>query len=335
MKICHSEAAGRRISFLLALALFLLLAPSCKRMPLYNRETNLELELELNLDLNLQLDLDIDVDIELEMATIKEPEYLKTNFYDPQTDQMVYSQFVGTYGGALSLGPGRYTMLIYSFGTEYIQVRGENDLNTIEAFTSDITESKLPALQKFTGATKADDPTIIYAPDHLLVTRQEVEIPEFSGESQTITISSVVQTIVDTYIFEVHTVVGAEYIESAEAFVTNQSRSSFFGKGEISQAPVTIWFPVGVDRDKGCLYTVFNTFGKLPGASESYLHILVRDTGGNEYTFSVDITDQFEKPDNHILIEEPVIVPEPESNAGGIAPSVDPWKDENIDVPIG
>ncbi|MBQ6918076.1 MAG: DUF5119 domain-containing protein, partial [Prevotella sp.] len=242
---------------------------------------------------------------------------------------------VGTYGGALSLGPGRYTMLIYSFGTEYIQVRGENDLNTIEAFTSDITESKLPALQKFTGATKADDPTIIYAPDHLLVTRQEVEIPEFSGESQTITISSVVQTIVDTYIFEVHTVVGAEYIESAEAFVTNQSRSSFFGKGEISQDPVTIWFPVGVDRDKGCLYTVFNTFGKLPGTSESYLHILVRDTGGNEYTFSVDITDQFEKPDNHILIEEPVIVPEPESNAGGIAPSVDPWKDENIDVPIG
>ena len=316
-------------------ALLVMLLPSCKRMPLYNKETKLELELQLDLDLELELDLDVDVDIELEAASIKIPEYLKTNFFSPSTGDIQYTQFVGPDGGQLSIGPGRYIMLIYSFGTEYVQIRGENNLNTIEAFTSDITESKLKTLQKFTGATKADDPTIIYAPDHLLVTRQEVEIPEFSGESQTITISSVVQTIVDTYIFEVHTVVGAEYIESAEAFVTNQSRSSFFGKGEISQAPVTIWFPVGVDRDKGCLYTVFNTFGKLPGASESLLHILVRDTGGNEYTFSVDITDQFEKPDNHILIEEPVIVPEPESNAGGIAPTVDPWKDEIIDVPIG
>ena len=316
-------------------ALLVMLLPSCKRMPLYNKETKLELELQLDLDLELELDLDVDVDIELEAASIKIPEYLKTNFFSPSTGDIQYTQFVGPEGGQLSIGPGRYIMLIYSFGTEYVQIRGENNLNTIEAFTSDITESKLKTLQKFTGATKADDPTIIYAPDHLLVTRQEVEIPEFSGESQTITISSVVQTIVDTYIFEVHTVVGAEYIESAEAFVTNQSRSSFFGKGEISQDPVTIWFPVGVDRDKGCLYTVFNTFGNLPGASESYLHILVRDTGGNEYTFSVDITDQFEKPDNHILIEEPVIVPEPESNAGGIAPTVDPWKDEIIDVPIG
>lgn len=316
-------------------ALLVMLLPSCKRMPLYNKETKLELELQLDLDLELELDLDVDVDIELEAASIKIPEYLKTNFFSPSTGDIQYTQFVGPDGGQLSIGPGRYIMLIYSFGTEYVQIRGENNLNTIEAFTSDITESKLKTLQKFTGATKADDPTIIYTPDHLLVTRQEVEIPEFSGESQTITISSVVQTIVDTYIFEVHTVVGAEYIESAEAFVTNQSRSSFFGKGEISQAPVTIWFPVGVDRDKGCLYTVFNTFGKLPGASESLLHILVRDTGGNEYTFSVDITDQFEKPDNHILIEEPVIVPEPESNAGGIAPTVDPWKDEIIDVPIG
>ena len=185
--------------------------------------------------------------------------------------------------------------------------------------------------------TKADElnEPIIYAPDHLLVTVQEVEIPEFSGVSQTITISSQVKTIVDNYIFEVHTVVGAEYIESAEAFVTNQASSSFFGRGEVNPTPATICFPVGVDKEKGCLYTVFNTFGKLPGESDAFLHILVRDTGGNEYEFSTDITDQFEKPDNHIIIEEPVDIPEPESSAGGIAPTVENWNEENVDVPIG
>ena len=326
-----------RKTFLILIAA-LLLVPSCKRMPLYNKEANIDLELELDLDLELELDLDIDVDIELEAATIKVPEYLKTNFFSPATGNLQYSQFVGPEGGQLSLGPGRYIMLIYSFGTEYVQVRGENNLNTIEAFTSDITASKMKTLEKFyKNNTKADelqDP-IIYAPDHLLVTVQEVEIPEFSGVSQTITISSQVKTIVDTYIFEVHTVVGAEYIESAEAFVTNQASSSFFGRGEVNPTPATICFPVGVDKEKGCLYTVFNTFGKLPGESDAFLHILVRDTGGNEYEFSTDITDQFEKPDNHIIIEEPVDIPEPESNAGGIAPTVDPWNEEKVDVPIG
>ena len=318
---------------LLILLLVLTLA-SCVRMPLYNKETSIDLNLDLDLDLKLDLDLDVDVDIEMEAAQIKEPEYLKTNFYSPETGKMLHSQFVGTHGGSLSLGAGRYIMLIYSFGSEYVHVRGEEDINTIEAYTSDITETKMSTLRKF-AETKALSEPIIYAPDHLLVTRQEIEVPEFAGESRTIVISSQVQTIVDTYTFEVHSVVGAEYIESAEAFVTNQARSSFFGRGEISQEPATIYFPVGVDKKKGCLYTVFNTFGKLPGTSEAYLHILVRDTGGNEYKFSSDITEQFEDPDSHIVIEEEMEIPEPEQVTGGIAPTVDQWQEENIDVPIG
>ncbi|MBQ6911474.1 MAG: DUF5119 domain-containing protein [Bacteroidales bacterium] len=322
-------------------ALLVMLLPSCKRMPLYNKETKLELELQLDLDLELELDLDVDVDIELEAASIKIPEYLKTNFFSPSNGDIQYTQFVGPEGGQLSIGPGRYIMLIYSFGTEYVQIRGENNLNTIEAFTSDITASKMHSLEKFyKNNTKADElnEPIIYAPDHLLVTVQEVEIPEFTGVSQTITISSQVRTIVETYTFEVHSVIGAEYIESAEAFITNQAQSSFFGRGEVNTTPATIYFPVGVDKKKGCLYTVFNTFGKLPGTSESLLHILVRDTGGNEYVITTDITDQFDNdPDHehHIVIEEEVDIPEPESNAGGIAPTVDQWDEENVDVPIG
>lgn len=336
MRACHSERQ-RRISFLFALAL-VLLAPACQRMPLFNKETNIDLRLDLDLELKLDLDLDIDVDVELEAAVIQEPEYLKTNFYSEDNGDLQFSQFVEGNGGSLSVAPGRYKMLIYSFGSEYVNVRGEGNINTIEAYTSDITETKRMAISKFyPQATKAGEimPPIIYAPDHLLVTVQEVEIPEFDGQSRTIVISSVVQTIVKTYSFEVHSVIGAEYIESAEAFVTNQARSYFIGRGEMSTEPATIYFPVGVDKKKGCLYTVFNTFGKLPGESDAFLHILVKDTGGNEYEITQDITDQFEKPDNHIVIEEPIDIPQPESNAGGIAPTVDQWKEEIHDVPIG
>ena len=80
---------------------------------------------------------------------------------------------------------------------------------------------------------------------------------------------------------------------------------------------------------------MFNTFGKLPGESKSYLHILVTDTNGDEFHITADITDQFEKPDHHIVLDEEIVIPKPEDRAGGIAPSVNPWEEEIIDVPIG
>ena len=50
---------------------------------------------------------------------------------------------------------------------------------------------------------------------------------------------------------------------------------------------------------------------------------------------SVDITDQFEKDDHEIIIDEEIDIPKPESGGAGIAPTVDPWEEENHDVPIG
>ena len=314
----------------------LLLLVSCKRMPLYDLEAQaIRLVLHLNLDIDLDIDVDMDVDLELE-RTIKVPDHHKVLFYSPDNGQLHYTEFVGSTGGALYTPAGYYQMLIYSFGTEYVQIRGENDISTIEAFTSDITATKAGAL-KICTRNSDDTPQgpIIYTPDHLLVAGEPVTIPEMSNVEQDVVIQATLKTIVETYSFEVRTVVGAEYIQSCEAFITNQARSSFFGRGEVSQEPATLSFPVGVDRKKGCLYTTFNTFGKLPGESRSYLHILLYNTAGEEYHLSVDITDQFEKPDKHIIIEEQINVPVPEASGGGIAPRVNPWSEETHDVPIG
>ena len=317
-------------------ALGLLAFMSCKRMPLYDLELqSVSLVLNLVLDINLDIDLDIHVDVDIEKS-IPKPTYNKVLFYDQDNGLLKNSEFVGTYGGPISTSEGNYQMLVYSFGTEYIQIRGEGDLSTIEAFTSDITATKAAALAACTRA--ADDQPqgpIIYTPDHLLVACEPVEIPRLSEKAQEVVISATLRTIVETYSFEVQTVIGAEYVESCEAFVTNQARSSFFGRGEVSKEPATLSFPVGVDRRKGCLYTTFNTFGKLPGESRSYLHIIIRDTGGTEHYISTDITDQFLKPDHHIVISEEIDIPQPASGGGGIAPTVDEWTEENHDVPIG
>ena len=331
--------------------LTLLALVGCKRMPLYDLE-NKEVDLELDLELELDLKLDIDVKVDIEVDTvIPTPEYMKVNFYSMDNAGLNYTEFVGPLGGPISTPPGTYVMLIYNFGTEYIQIRGEGNINTIEAFTSDITATKGATLRSFIPskraeeATEADEPEepqgpIIYAPDHLLVTRETVVIPDMTSENKKVTVYATVSDVVETYAFEVPNVKGTEYIQSVEAFVTNQARSNFFGRPEVSKEPATIWFPVGVDREKGYLFTVFNTFGKLPGESRCFLHMLITNTEGQQVHVTTDITDQFDHPDpgrEHIIvIDQEIVVPPPSGGeGGGIAPTVDPWDEENTDVPIG
>lgn len=331
--------------------LTLLALVGCKRMPLYDLE-NKEVDLELDLELELDLKLDIDVKVDIEVDTvIPTPEYMKVNFYSMDNAGLNYAEFVGSQGGPISTPPGTYVMLIYNFGTEYIQIRNEDNINTIEAFTSDITAAKGAALRSFIPSKRAGEATeadeleepqgpIIYAPDHLLVTRETVVIPDMTSENRKVTVYATVSDIVETYAYEAPNVKGTEYIQSVEAFVTNQSRSSFFGRPEVSKEPATIWFPVGVNREKGYLFTVFNTFGKLPGESRSFLHMLITNTEGQQVHVTTDITDQFDHPDpdrEHIIvIDQEIVVPPPSGGeGGGIAPTVDPWDEENTDVPIG
>ena len=291
----------------------------------------------LMLRLNLKLDLDLELDVDEEAHTkIVVPDYMKVCFYNPISGTLRNTEFVEGEGGPLHTASGLYDMVVYSFGTEYVQIRGEDNVGTIEAFTSDITLTKAAALAGFTRSGEHDAPgPIIYTPDHLLVAHKQIEIPTYSATDTVVTVTANAATIVETYGFEVNNIKGLEYVASVEAFVTNQARSSFFGRGEVSSEPATISFPVEVDRKKGSIHTTFNTFGKLPGESHSFLYILIIDTSGEEYHISTDITDQFEKEDHEIVIDEEIDIPQPRSSGGGIAPTVNPWEEENHDVPIG
>ncbi|MBR3648019.1 MAG: DUF5119 domain-containing protein [Paludibacteraceae bacterium] len=309
---------------------------SCKYKDLcydHNHWSNYNLSLELS----LKLDLDIDLEVSEEAHTkIEMPTYMKVCFYDPQNGDLVKTEFVGPTGGPLHVEPGTYNMVVYSFDTEWTQVQGESNVSTLEAFTSDITAMKLPVLSLFTRGETEDAPgPIIYTPDHLLVARKEVEIPPYSEEQHVITITATAATIVETYGFEVRNISGIDYISSVDAFVTNQAISSYFGLGEKSTDPATLYFPLEVKREAGVLKSTFNTFGKLPGESHSYLHLFLTDTQGNPFTVTEDITDQFEKPDHVIVIEDSLVIPKPEVGGGGIAPTVEDWDEVKQDVNIG
>ena len=264
------------------------------------------------------------------------PEYMKVCFYDPLSGALTQTAMVGPEGGLIQIAPGKYNMVIYSFGTEWTWIRGEHHIDSLEAYTSDITAIKTRQLLQFTQDGKYDAPgPIIYTPDHLIVARQEIEVQPYSLTPQVDTIAVRAATVVETYGFEVTNIAGIEYIASVDAFVTNQARSTFFGREEKNPSPATVYFPLEVDREKGILKTTFNTFGKLPGESLSYLHILLTDTKGNVFTITEDITEQFENSDRIIEIDDPIDIPKPEDEGGGIDPTVEDWEEENIDIPIG
>lgn len=321
---------------LCAFCLLCALCVSCEYKELcydhnHGRDYNAMLKLQLRLDLGINLDVNEEAHTKLTA-----PDYMKVCFYDLQNGTLRNTEFVEGDGGPLHIAPGVYDMVAYAFGTEYVQIRGEGDVATLEAFTSDITQTKASALAGFTrtGGQEAPGP-IIYTPDHLLVAHRQIEIPVYSERDTVITMTATAATIVETYGFEATNIKGLEYIASVEAFVTNQARSSFFGRGEVNSLPATISFPAEVDRERGTIHTTFNTFGKLPGESHSYLYFLIVDTSGEEHHVSVDITGQFEKEDHKIVIDEEIVIPQPASSGGGIAPKVDPWEEENHDVPIG
>jgi len=305
----------------MGIILILLFLSSCHFIPVYEQEKSVALELGLDLSTDLEED------------AIEVPEHFKACFYSWGNGLLSNTHYVGSTGGDVTVSSGTYTLLVYTFGTEYVQIRGESSLETIEAFTSDITASKMKSYRRF--STKALEDPIIYTPDHLLVAKEEVTVPEFFKGNQRVMLQAEASTIVQTFVFEMTQLTGLEYVESAEAFVTNQSRSYFIGKGEASDESCTVWFPVEVNREEGTLTAVFNTFGVRTGEdSKTYVHFIMRDTGGDEHNYSMDITEKVVAPRHVIEIEEEIDIPQPQGSSG-FSPEVNPWDEEHMVVPIG
>ena len=340
---------SRRIAYMF-LTVLLLSCVGCKRIPLYERSTKVNLIIDF--DSSLDHDIVLSYDTELpghyqEKIDGVSPVHYEALVYDISTHELVSSQIVGEHGGVLNLFPGLYHLVIYSFGTESTQVDLLNNRLTATAFTTDITELKSSIIRSKNADPKSssvsrgseDDP-IINEPDHLYVANEmDVFIEAFQGREEEITIHTTASSILDVYSLEVLNIKGAENIEKVEAFVTGQVISNYFGAPARSNSPATLAVEMIPDVENQRLYTVFNTFGKLLGEENKiFLDITVTDSGGGQYRYIYDVTDQFDDPgneDHKLVIDGKIIdVPKAEHAGGGFTPSVDEWEREDIDVPI-
>ena len=340
----------RFLAYVTMAAVLLIFSAGCRRIPLYDRSTRVDIIIDLDRELDHDIVMSVDKPLEKVYTEKIEgvvPTYYEVLVYDNVTNNLVSSNIVGEKGGSLGIFPGDYHLVIYSFGTESTQQKDLHNRNTANAFTTDITASKGEIIKskinesarEYVSKGYEDDP-IINEPDHLYTSNEmDVTIDAFIGGEQTVTIRTTVSTILDVYSLEVLNIKGAENIEKVEAFVTGQILSNYFGRPERDSSPATVYVDMSVDVENSRLYTVFNTFGKLPGEqNQIFLDITVTDSGGGQYRYIYDVTDQFDDPgneDHQLIIDGEIIdIPKAEHGGGGFRPEIDEWEREDIDVPL-
>lgn len=316
----------RFLNIITLLAIVLLMGASCQRRPFFEQSTPVNLVLSINLNVVNETDLET-------------PEMLKVVFYDMYTGEEVHEDYISAEGGYVYPEPGHYDLVVYSMATEAIHIADEENIHTNKAFTgeiSDFLKGQISSLLKAMGLTKdpSEEP-IVYEPDHLWVASEhDVIIPSVRpGETKDIVIHLEAHSIVESWKVICRQVQGLEYINSIKCIASGLLEGEFIVKELPMEGSVGVFYQMGRGSEDNTLQGRFRTFGKHPQKSNYMIFDFgVTDTRGDEHHFRFDVTDQFlNSRDYTIIIDEPIVVPEPEGG-GGFLPTVDDW--ENIETNI-
>ena len=285
------------------------------------------------------------------------PEIIRVMFYDSDTKKVVSQGFISNKGvddegyeyleGDIIVKPGQYDMVCYNFDTSTTLVKDEVDINTIEAYTSEISEYYY---SRFSARSENLLPSIYYEPDHLVVAKEEGIIVH--AKDELVLIHADAYTVVDTYYIQVRLVNG-EYASDAVAVLTDLVPSNKFGLEERKNNEYSGTFfemhrstdPRIRANNQEVLCAVFNTFGKRPDEiepsveSQLYVTFNVITVDGRKVEMTVDMDEVFrtrEAIENHwLLIDKEFVIPKPDNPSpppGGqnmFNPEMEEWEQEN------
>ena len=315
-----------------------------------------------SVNLNLRLNLHLNVRVNGEFEELAVPEMMRVMFFDTETYELITESYLPATGGRISLPPGKYKFIAYNFDTEATLLRNDRNYYSIEAYTNEVSSamksSILNAIRYGRSATKSSpeedaweaaltkvqESAIIYEPDHLFVSHQDVEVFNVQEDQ---TIEAEAETIIETWKISVR-IKNEQYMASARALLTGQIASNFIGfpkeEGK-TDTDVVLMFDMKAGTDSAendIVVGKFNTFGKNPNIeSRLWLTIILKTVGGETVEWHRDITDEFftdmAVEDQTIYIEEVIEVPEPQPGTGGgsgFQPGVDDWDVENVPINI-
>ena len=353
--------------FLATLTIALALLSSCQRRELRVMDDSLTLDIKLS-----------STAAYVDPSTIEPPDVLTTTFFNNSDGKAAYTDYLAPGRNPVYVSAGAYDCLTYNFITECNIVEQASERDSIYVHTSQM-ESSVSSL--FTKAVKtrakySQDGSeeenyafltmpVVRQPEYFWVGRGSYDIPYRYEGGPGVDLAINGDIITCNGKVELTGIHGIENIGSVTMYLTNLAGSIRLWSGEPRAEAVAICFSAEVVPGEESLTAMFTTYGKLsePAAQEvvaqrlramktkaqsdlsfefgNDLYIIVTDTGGGQYLFTFNVTEQVQKAismELNINIElegdEEIVIPEPEHGGGGFTPGIEDWENELIPVVI-
>lgn len=268
------------------------------------------------------------------------PEGVRVIFYPKDTGGRKIDTYLPVKGGEVKVPPGRYSLVVYNYDTEVVQVREEGSYETIMACTGNCT-----------GLGASETEKMVWGPDPFYVAA--LDDIEIESEEELPTLEVTPKAIVMTYNFEIKTE-GLKNVKSIIGSVTGMAECYHLGKG----CSMCRFAPIYCETRKGdgVIKGTFTCFG-VPTLTQAraditqFLDLIIVRVDGSKQEAKVEITEavkvpeddepqlpvpeiDIELPEDEKIVVDDVEVP-PDGGGGGFDGDVGDWGDEEeIVIPM-
>ena len=337
----------------LLLATLAVLLCSCQRRDMFVIDEGIHLQMELLRNAAF-----------VDTTLIRTPEVLTVHFYDKTSGRSTVTDYLAPPCATAYVPQGSYDCMAYNFATEYNIVENADDRDKAYVHTSLSGSnllarfSKIIQIAKQSTLTKADggdgdgydysdleDIPLINQPEYFWVGRGSYDIPFRNAASPDLYLDIRGSIATVNGRIRIKQVGGAQYVGGVQIYLTNIAGGMYLWSGEPVYDPAAICVDASVDKVNSEINAVFTAFGKLPDGEQEAegltndLFVLVADTGGKQYLYHYDVTEDVSESINleiDIVVEVPEIdIPEPEptpGGGGGFTPTVGEWEEEIIPI---
>jgi hypothetical protein len=255
------------------------------------------------------------------------PEGARAVFYPTDGSASLVFNISAT-GGTVNVPVGEYTVLLFNNDTEYTQLQNQENLSTIEAYTSLLLKAEKS--KSFPEQNIVNMPDLFYT--YMLKGFQVKEdvtpaTIEATPKAKVLNFEVLVQ------------ITGLKNVSSATGYISGVAGSYFAGKDSLPVTSSAIAFDFGQKSSSSILATVC-TFGMSqtkPQANIFRLSLTLINGDSKYYDF--DITDQLKVDLSTglvvVTIADAIVVDDVSGDTGsGFNATVNDWTNTNADVPL-
>ena len=236
---------------------------------------------------------------------------------------------------------GYYSFIAHNSDTEMLDFGGDTwsdyEIKMIETQAANMASMFAP-LRRVPMALGTENQKIGREPDKTWYgVSSNVDLTD--GEGRAITLS--IQEATQDYVFEMHNIRKLEDIANIVVTISGVSLSFIPSLGRCSDTHGVVSL-TGCVADEHCIRAMGHLFGHCP-SGETFPHMLtlyVQLNDGTQWYYTADVTEAMHRGSppsgggaTQIVVED-MFEPKPITNGSGLHPSLEDWKEEEVNVPL-